>query len=318
MNPELTARSKRVNRIKKFIISVLVSMSMLMLGLCVGLFMWVGILNTRIIELNEVTTELQKEIHSLKDYMEQFEIKSVDGTLATAMNLYQNEVIESIEPNDNTNVPIDNVDAAHKVYLTFDDGPTENTEEILDILAKYNVKATFFVLGKEDENSKEMLRKIAAAGHSIGMHSYTHRYNDIYSSVENFEKDFHKIQDYIEDVTGQKSMIYRFPGGSSNNVSRVDIKKFIQFLEEQGVEYYDWNVASGDGLQGNVDVDILVQNSIKNVQKYESSIILMHDDVNKYNTVKALPQIIESIQAMEDTVILPITQYSDSIQHVIN
>lgn len=208
-------------------------------------------------------------------------------------------------------------EAKHKVYLTFDDGPSEYTEAILDILDSYNVKATFFVLGKEDELSKERLKMIYDRGHTIGMHSYSHVYSEIYSSMESFEADFWKMRQYIFETLGSDCMYYRFPGGSSNTVSGVNMQECVDFLAEQGVEYYDWNIISGDGSSRRLSKETIIENSTATIPNYETSIVLMHDSANKKETVEALPEIIETILAMEDTVILPITEETNAIHHAI-
>ncbi|MDR2044369.1 MAG: polysaccharide deacetylase [Clostridium sp.] len=203
-----------------------------------------------------------------------------------------------------------------KVYLTFDDGPSGYTMDILDILDRYEVKATFFVLGKEDEQSKASIQEIVNRGHTLGMHSYSHIYADIYRSVEDFAQDFQKLQAYLYWLTGVKSTCYRFPGGSSNTVSRVDMMEFAGFLETQGVEYYDWNISSGDAMSSRLDTYTIVENCTKNIEIYDTAVILMHDSVVKRTTVEALPIIIEKILAMEDTVILPITQDTEPVRHI--
>lgn len=99
-----------------------------------------------------------------------------------------------------------------KVYLTFEDGPSTNTQQILDILKQYNVKATFFVIGKTDDLSKEMYKKIVEEGHTLGMHSYSHKYSVIYDSMSAFEQDFNQIHDYLKEVTGVELQILSFSG----------------------------------------------------------------------------------------------------------
>lgn len=208
------------------------------------------------------------------------------------------------------------VTTVHKVYLTFDDGPSANTKKILDILDQYDVKATFFVVGKEEDWAREALVDIVERGHSLGMHSYSHKYADIYDSVENFAKDFVALREYLEDVTGVTSNIYRFPGGSSNSISNVDMYEFAEYLDSWDVCFYDWNVASGDGGHRLMSVDELVANSLEGIENRGTSIILFHDSVNKPTTVEALPKIIENILAREDTVILPITEDTVPVQHI--
>lgn len=205
-----------------------------------------------------------------------------------------------------------------KVYLTFDDGPSSVTEQILDILATYDVKATFFVVGKEDEESQAILKRIVDEGHALGMHSYSHVYDDIYGSVEGFAGDLGKLQGYLYDVTGVTSKIYRFPGGSSNKVSKTDMKVFISWLKEQGIEYYDWNISSGDANPVRLTAGQVLDNCTDDLEKYNNAIILMHDAANKKSTVEALPALIEQILGMEDTVILPITEDTKPVQHITN
>ena len=217
------------------------------------------------------------------------------------------ETFESPEP-----VP----EAAHKVYLTFDDGPSTNTEKILDILDGYDVKATFFVVGKESQTAREALKQIVERGHTLGMHSYSHKYSEIYSSEEDFAADFEKIRTYLEEVTGVTSNVYRFPGGSSNKVSKLDMHVFIDYLESEGVCFYDWNISSGDASKTQLTVDQIVENATKGIERKGTSVILMHDAVSKSTTLEALPLIIEKILEMEDTVILPITEDTVPIQHV--
>ena len=208
-------------------------------------------------------------------------------------------------------------DVKHKVYLTFDDGPSKQTEVILDILDEYGVKATFFVVGKEGENVAERLQMIYERGHTIGMHSYSHDYADIYASIEDFRNDFLKSKQYIYDAIGVETKYFRFPGGSSNRMGQIDMLEVVEFLQEQGVEYYDWNISSGDGGGNLMPTEVIVENCTKDILRYDTSIILMHDSAGKTTTVEALPQIIETILAMEDTAILPITQQSKPIHHVI-
>ncbi|MBQ7677825.1 MAG: polysaccharide deacetylase [Lachnospiraceae bacterium] len=202
-----------------------------------------------------------------------------------------------------------------KVYLTFDDGPSDRTDEVLDILDDYNIKATFFVTGHTDEHSKEMYKRIVAEGHTIAMHSYTHRYGEIYASLDAFAEDLDRIQNLIYDVTGVDCMYYRFPGGSSNKVSNTDMTEYIQYLTDQGITYFDWNVASGDATTQAYTADDLVENVMRDVVKYKTSVVLFHDSENKTITVEALPIVIEQLQA-QGAVLLPISEDTRLIQHV--
>ncbi|EOS24233.1 hypothetical protein C806_02275 [Lachnospiraceae bacterium 3-1] len=202
-----------------------------------------------------------------------------------------------------------------KVYLTFDDGPSENTAKILDILKEKNIKATFFVIGQEDEKSKELYQRIVAEGHTLGMHSFSHKYNVIYESLEAFSEDVAHLQSYLAEVTGITPEIMRFPGGSSNQVSNTDMTEFIRFLNEKGITYYDWNVASGDATSQVYTPDELVENVMNDVGRYETSIVLMHDAANKSSTVEALIPMIEKLQEM-GVELLPIDENTTLIQQI--
>ena len=207
-------------------------------------------------------------------------------------------------------------EAIHKVYLTFDDGPSIYTNEILDILDSYHVKATFFVVGKEGSSAEEVLRRIVEEGHTLGMHSYSHKYRELYESMDSFTEDFAQIRDYIYQATGVESVCYRFPGGSSNTVSEIDMHDFIDYLDSQGVEYYDWNVSSGDGGGMKLSTDTLLENCTKDIDTRDTSIVLLHDSAEKPTTVEALPDLIENILARPDTVILPITENTRPVHHI--
>jgi peptidoglycan/xylan/chitin deacetylase (PgdA/CDA1 family) len=202
-----------------------------------------------------------------------------------------------------------------KVYLTFDDGPGENSNNILDILDDYNVKATFFVVGEDVETYGDVYRRIVNDGHTIGMHSYSHNYSKIYQSADAFAEDYNKIHSLILDTTGVDTKYYRFPGGSSNKVSNTSMSTFIKFLNENGIVYYDWNVASGDATSQAFTADELVDNVMSDVVKYKTSVVLLHDQSNKTTTVEALPRLIEALNEA-GAMILPITDDTTIIQHV--
>lgn len=212
----------------------------------------------------------------------------------------------------------DTDDGIRKVYLTFDDGPSGNTGEILDILAEYDVKATFFVVGKEEERYQPLYKRIVDEGHTLAMHSYSHKYNEIYQSKESYVEDLTKLQEFLYDTTGVWCRYCRFPGGSSNTVSRVDMHELIAYLEEQDMSYFDWNVSSGDATSAYISPEAIIRNSTARLQEFPEAIILMHDASDKDSTVKALPGLIERIQAMEDTKIVPITDDTEAIHHISN
>lgn len=181
-------------------------------------------------------------------------------------------------------------------YLTFDDGPSENTEAILDILDYYNVKATFFVIYHKDMESK--YKAIVEAGHTIALHSYTHDYSRVYSGEEAFFNEMDLISDYIYEQTGVRTMLLRFPGGSSNTISRKYSKGLMTVLKksvkEKGYVYQDWNVDSCDAERANTSPEKLLSNVQNSLGSQKTAVVLMHDSgKNTATTVQALPQIIE-------------------------
>ncbi len=203
---------------------------------------------------------------------------------------------------------------AKRVYLTFDDGPSIYTGQILDILAANHVKATFFVIGR-DEEYYDYYKRIVDEGHTIGMHSYTHVYQDLYESKESFGNEITMLQDLIYRVTGVKSTIFRFPGGSSNQVSQLPIETYISYLNENGITYYDWNALSGDAVTSGLSPEQLVSNIMNDVEKNQDSIVLMHDLQTTHTTVESLQLLIDTLKS-EGYEILPIDENTPLIQHV--
>lgn len=202
-----------------------------------------------------------------------------------------------------------------KVYLTFDDGPGRYSDELLDILRDYNVKATFFVIGKTDEASEKLYKRMVQEGHTVAMHSYTHRYEEIYKDLDSFQEDIEKLQTLLYETTGEWPEYYRFPGGSSNRVSQFPIEEAIAYLNEKGITYFDWNVMSGDATGKNYTEEQLIANVMEGVYQNNTSIVLMHDFAAVDTTVRSLPALIERLQK-EGYVILPISDGTNPIQHI--
>lgn len=179
------------------------------------------------------------------------------------------------------------------VYLTFDDGPSQYTQSILYYLDKYNIKATFFVVPSGSEDSKNLLRQIAAAGHTIGVHSATHVYKDIYASVDDYLSDFKIAYDRIYEATGIKCELFRFPGGSKNDFNEATRDDIIAEMTRRGFVYFDWNVDSNDA--GGAGWTEMYVNVLEQVADANRSVVLMHDHNNGYNTVLVLEDIIKAL-----------------------
>lgn len=190
-------------------------------------------------------------------------------------------------------------EAAEKVaFLTFDDGPSKNTNKILDILEEKNAVATFFVLGSTmDEEGESALKRMTETGCKIGIHTYSHKKNVIYASVKGFLDDFYQVYTQIYELTGEKVNIFRFPWGSYNAYSKPIKKNLVAEMERRGFTYYDWNVSAEDSV-GNPTESSIMRNILKDVKKYNKPVILMHDaSVNKL-TANMLPKIIDELQEL--------------------
>ena len=202
----------------------------------------------------------------------------------------------------------------HKVYLTFDNVPSEHTSEILDVLQAYGVKATFFVNGNQDEEMLSVYQRIVDEGHTLGMNSYSNQYSVIYQSEDAFEQDYMTLKNFLKQTTGVDSLYYRFPGGSSNEISNVNMAEFVRVLNEKGITYFDWNVSAGD-TSSDYTVDDVVTNVTEGVKRYKTSVVLLHDGDDKSTTVEALEPLIQKLQQMKAE-ILPIDENTKVIQYI--
>lgn len=200
-----------------------------------------------------------------------------------------------------------------RAYLTFDDGPSDQTGEILDILKEYDVKATFFVIGR-NERYYPMYKRIVEEGHTLAIHSYSHEYSTIYASYDNFVNDVEELRKLLYDVTGVDCRYYRFPGGSSNRVMKVSVDDLIDYLDSAGMTYFDWNALNNDAVTAGQTPDQLIKNIMKDALNYDDTIILMHDLACCHETVESLPSLIEQLEE-HGYEILPIDDDTPHIQH---
>lgn len=301
-------RQRRVKRLKKLIVMMIVMV--FIIPVCISI-----VLAVRLHGLREEVHGLQAQIEAVQNALRVEE----ENTVGTH-ELTEEEASMDVQTLENriewssSNGSLSNESDIHKVYLTFDDGPSANTDRILDILDQYGVKATFFVVGKEGYN--DQYRRIVQDGHTLGMHSYSHVYRDIYQSVEAYSQDLEKLHTYLYELTGVDSRIVRLPGGSSNTICRNGIQDILAYLGQEGITYYDWNVSSGDAASGYISAQQIADNVLDHVDQHNTSIVLMHDASGKNTTVEALPIIIEKILESENTVLLPITEDTVPIQHV--
>lgn len=180
-------------------------------------------------------------------------------------------------------------------YLTFDDGPSGLTIPLLDVLDQYQVKATFFVVGKTDEESLNAMKEIVKRGHTIAVHTYTHDYKKIYASVDAYLEDFAKIHALIKDTTGVDTALYRFAGGSINSYNKQTAKAIIAEMSRRGYVYFDWNVDSGDATRNNTESQIY-SHAVNDSKRFSRPVILCHNTDAKKATLNQVPKIIEALQ----------------------
>lgn len=204
------------------------------------------------------------------------------------------------------------------IYLTFDDGPSSITSGILDILKEENVKATFFVIGNAN-NYPDIIKREINEGHTVALHTFTHSYKLVYNSSEDYFNDLNMIRNTVYNITGKYSNIIRFPGGSSNTVSRNYQKGLMTYLakevEKRGFTYFDWNVSSEDagGARTSSDVYYNVVNNLR----YKNNIVLLHDFGGNYKTLNALRDIIRYGKSNGYT-FEAITEYTEPVHHRVN
>lgn len=197
-------------------------------------------------------------------------VYTVEDAYHNTMEVVRNVTVEA-QPREEIVLPEGNV-----IYLTFDDGPGAYTDQLLDILSRYDVKATFFVVGN---GYKAQMQRIISEGHTIGIHSLTHNYHQIYESPEAYFGDILGMQNVIQENTGVKTTLMRFPGGSSNMVSSFNegiMSVLTEAVQDAGFQYFDWNVDSNDAGGAQTPKEVL-ENVIEGVQHQRVSVVLQHD-----------------------------------------
>lgn len=209
-------------------------------------------------------------------------------------------------------------DGKKTCYLTFDDGPSQNTEAILKILDRYHIKATFFVTGESQDYVHE-IKKAYQKGHTIGLHAYEHDYQKIYSSLSQYMKDLNQIRELVYEQTGEYTRFIRFPGGSSNLVSKQYntgiMKRLTHKVIDLGYQYYDWTSLNGDG-ENVKTVQGLKKKAIESIGDKEDIMFLMHDSGACDNTVKALPEILDYL-IQQGYTFYPIDEHSPTFHHTV-
>ena len=259
--------------------------------------------NNSLIEQNQSEKQSYEDKLSQEESEHQSEIDKLNGQIdklkkdLAAKKTTTTTKVNNKKPSTDSSVslPATKPSAGKTVYLTFDDGPSQYTPQILDVLDRYGVKATFFVInGRYNSTMKDIVNR----GHQIALHTYSHNYEKIYSSDTAYFNDLQKIHDVVLKETGVDTNIIRFPGGSSNTVSKNYSKgimsRITKAVGEKGYVYFDWNCSNGDADGANT-----VQKQLNYCSQFPKSaskvIVLMHD--TKKTTLEALPKIIEYYQS---------------------
>ncbi len=235
-----------------------------------------------------------------------YTVQDSSGNLAAATRTV---VVEATPPDD------------HVIYLTFDDGPSSDiTVEILDILKENNIKATFFILDYT-EDKLPILQRMIEEGHTIGIHGYSHEYNEIYTSEEAFMNSINTLADKLKADTGYEAFCLRFPGGSSNTVSRHYstgiMSRLVKLVEEEGWMYFDWNVSSGDAAANTVPAEKIISNVESELDPDSNkNVVLMHDTSVKTTGPEALRAII-TYGKENGYSFYPITRNTPEVHHSV-
>lgn len=182
-------------------------------------------------------------------------------------------------------------------YLTFDDGPSENTISILETLKEKNAVATFFLIGNEITPEREdIVKQEIKQGNAIGVHTYCHKKNQMYCNAECFFEDFKSASEAIQKVTGKAPKLHRFPWGSNNRYVSSYVDELHEKLQKMGVKSYDWNVSGEDSIGGTIPQETIMRNVKKDLTKHNEAIILLHDSNSTKNTAAVLGQLIDYIR----------------------
>ena len=305
---EQRERRARINRMKT--------------GIIMSIAIWILVSFIAIISLAIAVIHLNSRVYKMELNLQSYNTSSsTNNSDKTVLSTEDNnsvdndspdysKVVTGIDTEDNMAVEGD----IYNVCLTFDCTPSENTNLILDALAANNIKATFFVSGDETGEYANVYKRIVDEGHTIAMHSYSNQFSSIYSSKESFETDLDKIQSYIKTTTGNDCKLYRFPGGSSNEISNLNMAEFVKILNSKDIKYFDWNVSAGD-TSSDYTVDDIVSNVMAGVEQYKTSVVLLHDDSNKSTTAEAIGPLVEALNTINAN-IMPIDENTYVVQYI--
>lgn len=296
-------KSKSINLSKTAIALIAVTAVLAVVGICAIIVELSD--NRQTVEASHVKVTEDNEVKDTKEEPSENEEKQENKKSSNTKTESASYIEKYIDQQVKSEMP-EGADGKKVVYLTFDDGPsTTVTPRILDILEKEGVDATFFVVGKYVDSEKELVKREAAEGNAVAIHSYTHDYEYLYPggkiNVQNCMSDFEKTEESIKNILGQdyKIRALRLPGGyySWNNNDPGNAKAVIDKMHEKDWYQIEWNCLSGDA-EGNYPktADQLYQETVQTVGTREKAVILMHDTYQKEATAEALPRIIQYLK----------------------
>ena len=267
----ITGKSKRNSAIKVTLVVLIIIILILLIS--------IANYTKNIISNSEVYKQYEEQLSNLKQQQEEERQAKIPKLTEQGR---QN--IENIYRSD-----------TKRAFLTFDDGPSCITTDILDVLKQENVKATFFVLGSEVEKKPEIVKRIYDEGHYVANHGYSHVYENIYACPQAVLDEYNKCNDTIKKAIGvpeYNSYLFRFPGGITGGKYNEIKKQANELLKQNGIMHVDWNALTGDAETNDLTIDFELTRLKETIQNKNSIVILMHDAPAKKVTAEALPQII--------------------------
>ena len=316
-------------------ISVVVAVTAGVLAVALGFFSTVQTVRCnefekKVQQLELLNKNLASQVESLNSKIDKLEKElktETEKAEQQAKAQAKTETTESTQTQTKVSAKTENSSSAAKVktqkiaYLTFDDGPSYNTPDLLDILKENNVKATFFVIAssKDTAQRRAWMKREVDEGHTIGIHSWSHKYSYIYSSESNFLADFTEIKNMIVAATGVEPKFSRFPGGTDNTVSlKINngapiMPKLLQDVLDQGITPVDWNAGGMDAVTPVPAKSTIVNGVVNQCKNLKTAIILLHDSSPHSSSVAAVPEIIKQLRAMGFT-FKPLTSSDEAIR----
>ena len=298
MEREILHREKKTGTWRKWLLRGIVVLLLVGLGVAAEAGAWLlSRYREGAVREQELTAQVERlqaslaqgqaaleEAQQIIEQMKEYSVASPEGVVPEYTQLYPDFYAQPWTG--------ETVSGGKTVCLTFDDGPSPNTDRVLAVLEEQGVKGTFFVVGKTGQKDQQRMRDIVAAGHTLAMHSWSHDYRKIYASVDAFLEDCYQLYQWIYEVTGIYPQVFRFPGGSVNGYDRGIYQEIVAEMTRRGFVYFDWNASAQDATAKPLDPAVIRDNCLKGIGR-ELVVVLSHDSTARTTTVEALPSIIQ-------------------------